>query len=273
MFKWLFLLLFLLPLIAKLGFGQESESTTPWKRLKSDVDDAYSGSIHVLSRPIHWQGEDWMKFGSLMAGTVAITLFEEEIRNIIFRNKSKAFNDFSQIVGTYGEPLSVVLLTGVIYAYGNIFNDTWSRETAVIMTATLLPGGIIQSLSKYSAGRARPYLGLGNYYFEPFKMQEDYFSFISGHTLVAMGTSIVLANRIKNPFVKGILYTLGTMAGISRLYEDEHWFSDVILGGALAFGTASSATNWYETIKKPDSRGVEWHLMPYKRGLRFTFTW
>lgn len=273
MSKRLFFLLVLLLLLAQSGFCQDSESTNVWKRFKSDVNDTYKGSVHVISRPIYWQGEDWIKFGSVMAGAFVITLFEENIRNIFLRNKSKQFDNFFHTMGTYGEPLTVVLLTGVIYTYGNIFNDNWSRETAVIMTATLLPGGIFQSISKYSVGRARPYLGLGNYHFEPFKMQEDYLSFVSGHTLVAMGTSIVLANRIKNPFVKGVLYSLGIMTGISRLYEDEHWLSDVFLGGALAFAAAHSAANWYETRKKSDYSKVEWHVLPIKNGLRFTLLW
>ncbi len=203
--------------------AQGDETSSVGKRLVSDVTDTFHGSVHVFSKPLYWQGDDWLNFGYVIAGAATLSLLDKEIRSVFQRNQGNAGDAIANIGEVYGEPLSIVLITGGIYLFGNIMDDTWARETAVIMTSALLPGGIYQTFAKISAGRARPYLELGNYYFDPFRMEEDYYSFVSGHTLVAMGTSFVLASRINNSIAKGLFYSLGVMTGLSRIYSDNHW--------------------------------------------------
>jgi len=242
-------------------------------RFISDVGDAFNGSVHVFSRPLHWQGDDWLNFGYVIAGAAVLTIVETDIRKIFLRNQSEAGDALAKIGEFYGEPLSVVLITGSIYLFGNIADNAWARETAVIMTAALLPGGIYQTGAKISAGRARPYLELGNYYFDPFRMEEDYYSFVSGHTLTAMTTSLVLAGRINNVIAKGFLYSLGIIAGISRLDSDDHWLSDVFLGGALAAAVTNSAMNWNFTNKKNNHSGLDFRVFPSKNGFTLSLQW
>jgi hypothetical protein len=242
-------------------------------RFASDVSDAFNGSVYVFSRPIHWQGNDWLNFGYVVAGAAALSIIDTEVRDFFQRNQSGSENVLIKIGEFYGEPLSVVLITGSIYLFGNIADNDWARETAVIMTAALLPGGIYQTTAKISAGRARPYLELGNYYFDPFRMEEDYYSFVSGHTLVASATSLVLANRINNIVAKGVLYSFGILTGISRLYSDDHWISDVFLGGALAAAVAHGAFNWNKNKKNEPEKGLSLNIMPIKNGLTVSLNW
>jgi len=256
-----------------ISFGQETNSSTMWHRFESDVSGAFNGSVYVISRPLHWQGKDWLNFGCVVAGTATLTLVEKEMRRLFQRNQGNTGDAIAKAVGIYGEPLTIVILTGSIYLFGNIADNTWARETAVILTATLLPGGIYQTAAKISAGRARPYLELGNYYFEPFHREEDYYSFVSGHTLAAMGISIVLANRINNTVARGCIYSLGIMVGISRLYSDDHWLSDVVLGGALAAASAHSALNWFASGGGYTAGRVNWLIMPSGNGLSLALSW
>jgi membrane-associated phospholipid phosphatase len=260
-------------LMITFSFGQEVNSSTMGTRFITDVGDAFDGSVHVFSRPLLWQGDDWLNFGCVIAGAAVISLVDTEVRDFFLRNQSETADDILKIGEFYGEPLSVVLITGGIYLFGNIADNDWARETAVIMTAALLPGGIYQTTAKISAGRARPYLNLGNYYFDPFRMEEDYYSFVSGHMLVATTTSLVLAERINNTIAKGFFYSLGILAGISRLYSDDHWLSDVFLGGALAAAITHSATSWHNTTKKNDQSALDFRVLPSRNGITLTLRW
>jgi membrane-associated phospholipid phosphatase len=269
-----YVLIFLsLIFLCRNSYGQDQDSTTIGSRFTSDVSDAFKGSVYVFSRPLDWQGNDWLNFGYVIAGAAAISLIDTEVRDFFQRNQSGSDNILIKIGEFYGEPLSVVLITGCIYLFGNIADNDWARETAVIMTASLLPGGIYQTAAKISAGRARPYLELGNYYFDPFRMEEDYYSFVSGHTLVASATSFVLASRINNVIAKGVLYSLGVLTGISRLYSDDHWLSDVFLGGALAAAVTQSALSWNEQNKQSLSGGLNLRVLPMKNGLTLSLRW
>jgi len=272
-YQYLILTIVLSLLIVTISFGQEKNSSTMGTRFISDVGDAFDGSVHVFSRPLYWQGDDWLNFGYVIAGAAALSLIDKDVRGFFLRNQSETGDDLAKIGEFYGEPLTVVLITGSIYLFGNIADNSWARETAIIMTAALLPGGIYQTAAKISAGRARPYLDLGNYYFDPFRMEEDYYSFVSGHTLVAMTTSLVLAGRINNSIAKGFFYSMGVLAGVSRLYSDDHWLSDVFLGGALAAAVAQSAMSWNSANKKNNHVGLDFRVFPSGNGLTMVFNW
>jgi membrane-associated phospholipid phosphatase len=257
----------------KLLYAQVQESNTMGTRFTSDVSDAFDGSVHVFTRPFHWQGDDWLNFGYVVAGAAAISLFDTEVRNFFLRNESGSDHFLVKIGEFYGEPLSVVAITGGIYLFGNLADNEWARETAVIMTAALLPGGIYQTTAKISAGRARPYLELGPKYFEPFRREEDYYSFVSGHMLVATATSLVLAERINNVIAKGTFYALGLLTGVARLYSDDHWISDVFLGGMLAAAVTHSASKWHNEKKQSQSGQLNMRLLPMRNGVTLSISW
>jgi undecaprenyl-diphosphatase len=102
----------------------------------------------------------------------------------------------------------------------------------------LAGGGALGQLSKVVVGRLRP--------------GDARFAFPSGHTLAAMVTVIGLlyfayrGGLVRRPLgvagsaAGGVFIILGV--GISRMYTDSHWLSDVVggilLGGAVATGTA-----------------------------------
>ena len=45
----------------------------------------------------------------------------------------------------------------------------------------------------------------------------------------------MIAKQFTNPWIKGGIYTIGLIPGISRIYEDEHWASDVFLSWAMSY--------------------------------------
>ena len=123
-----------------------------------------------------------------------------------------------------------------------------------MMTVALIPGGVIQTAAKIAAGRARPLSGADHDLFKPFSRSENYYSFVSGHTLVAMSISLVLAEQFHSMPVKIALYSLGAIGGLSRVYQDDHWFSDVLLGAALSWACVRSSSNWLNKNKPGGDR-------------------
>lgn len=263
------LLLFSFPL-----FPQIDRHASTFENFKSDVYTSVQGAGHVISSPFRWQCNDWLNFSAIIGGAAAISCFEKDIRKFILKNKSAGLNTLSDFGELYGEPLSIILLTGSLYSTGLILNDDWLRETSVILTAAILPSGIIQTSSKIIAGRARPYLELGNYHFESFRQEEDYYSFVSGHTMVAVTTSWILAQRINNDLAKGIFYTAGFIGAYSRLYHDEHWISDILLGGVLGIVSANSVINWLENKnEKKRKTDFSWQFIPQYNHLSLILNW
>ena len=112
------------------------------------------------------------------------------------------------------------------------------REFLLFFLLALGGGGALGQLSKVVVGRLRP--------------GDPRFGFPSGHTLAAMVTVIgLLYFAYRSGFFRrplgvacsaagGMFIVLGV--GISRMYTDSHWLTDVVggilLGGAVATGAA-----------------------------------
>ncbi|MCI0696716.1 phosphatase PAP2 family protein [candidate division KSB1 bacterium] len=256
------------------SLAQQNQSSSIPEKFISDASHVLGGTGHVLTSPLRWHGKDWAIFGSVLGGTFALSFLDEEINEVFLRNHSKTADKVSDVGIEYGEPATVVILTGSLYAVGLIADSEWLRESCVILSASLLPSGIIQTVTKKAAGRARPHLGLGHHEFDPFRNEEAYYAFFSGHTMVAMATSHVFAKRINNAPAKVVLYGLGGIAGLARMYNEDHWLTDVVLGNALAIVSVNSVSKWLEAKKNNKAMGgLQWRVIPARRGVSLSVAW
>jgi len=240
----------------------------------SDASHVIGGAKHVLTSPARWRGKDWALFGSVLAGTLALSYLDEPFDDLMQRNRSRLADDLTEVGIEYGEPRTVVVLTGGLYLTGLIADSEWLRESCVIASASLLLGGIIQSTTKVATGRARPHVGLGHDEFDPFRGEENYYSFFSGHTMVAMTMSHTLARRIDHPAAKIALYSLGAAGGLARTYNRDHWLTDVVLGNAMAIAGVNSVSKWLAAKQSgKEMGGVQWQLTPTSRSANLSFSW
>jgi membrane-associated phospholipid phosphatase len=113
-----------------------------------------------------------------------------------------------------------------VWVSGVIVNNDWLRDTGIMIVASVTSSGIIQSISKEAVGRSRPGFGRGAFDFNPFG-GADYHSFPSGHTMLSVATSWVLARQVNFLPLKIVFYTLPLITGASRIYTGAHWLSDI----------------------------------------------
>ncbi len=224
----------------------------------------------VFTGPAHWATLDWVKAGSVIALTGVSALADDNALAAADRNRSAAHDRLADAFRQYGEGLNIALVSGGLYGAGLLFHDKWIRETGLLMgTATLLSGAT-SALIKVTVGRARPYTGQGNHWFRHFTLDDNYFSFPSGHTVVAFSVSTVLAERIGDPWVSSGLYGVAALTALSRVYSREHWFSDIVFGALLSTSIAHSVVNTYGTGENSCSTS-DVEIAPSFRGL--TLLW
>lgn len=255
-------------------FGQSSHSSSIAMRFGKDISHAGKGIVRTLASPFRWQAGDWAKFGVVVGGTAALFLVDNEVHDFFLRNQSSTADKLADAGIWYGEPMTIVTITGIYYAIGLFGDVAFLRESGVALTGALVATGAYQTLIKRAVGRARPELGTGATEFDPFNGTEPYFSFFSGHTMAAMSLSHVFAKRIHNVPVKVALYSMGTLTGLARMYESDHWLSDVFLGSVVGIVAVDSNLKWLEQ-KKVDGEyaGLQWRVMPSTRGLSMNLEW
>jgi membrane-associated phospholipid phosphatase len=239
--------------------------------MEMDGATVLEGAGYLFSAPIRWEGGDWLTFGISAALTVAAASLDNAGRTLMQKNQQPSCDRLEKIFVEYGSGLNMMILSAGGYAAGLAFGDDWLRETSMLTGSAIIVAGTISTVMKIAVGRARPYLNEGHLRFKPFYFPvEDYASFPSGHTIVAFAVSGVLAERIKNPWASIGLYAAATATALSRMYSDNHWFSDVVCGAMISIAISRSLVQWIESGKGSDgSSGVR--LVP--RGSSVALVW
>lgn len=141
-----------------------------------------------------------------------------------------------RVVGVPG----TVLATGALLAVGGAAHDASTERLGVHVAEALLLGEASAHLLKGLVGRARPDVsavsatGFGRGFGD-----DAYRSFPSGHTVAAFAAAAVLNSELSRrgagsgALVGSALFGGATLVGVSRIYDNRHWTSDVVAGAAL----------------------------------------
>jgi membrane-associated phospholipid phosphatase len=136
------------------------------------------------------------------------------------------------------------LIGGTLYATGRLGH--WDRVADLGWhgTEAVFVADVATYAIKGITGRARPYLS-GDANPRDFKFLKGFGnvngrqSFPSGHTTSAFAAAAAVTAETgtwwpKSTWVVGpLMYGGATMVGLSRMYHNKHWASDVVLGAAI----------------------------------------
>ena len=155
--------------------------------------------------------------------------------NRFFRNGSKSV----QYIADPGAAIIGVSLFGI----GRLAHWRSVADLGLHGTEAVAVSGALTALLKGVAGRARPYVSAdttpNDFHFgRGFGHSSDQ-SFPSGHTTVAFAAAAVVTSESQHwsPravwFAAPVMYGGATLVGLSRMYNNAHWASDVALGAAI----------------------------------------
>jgi membrane-associated phospholipid phosphatase len=81
-------------------------------------------------------------------------------------------------------------------------------------------------------------------------------SFPSGHTTVAFAAATVFAMEYRDkPIIPIIAYSAASLIGVSRITENRHWATDVLVGAALGFLSGKQVVNNYHRYARLQAAG------------------
>jgi len=211
------------------------ENPTLWQDFTYDLGVVFGGVGHAYSRPLYWKANDFKRLGYVAGVTGGTYLFDTEIQKE-FRNHQ---DDVPYILLDYGwrsgSPQVMYSAQGAVYLTGLFTHNEKLRRTGVLLISSATATGFVQQLTKSLTGRARPGANLGNHHFRPFGGSAAYRSFPSGHSVLTFTAAHSIAKQFDNTWVKVGIYTLGVIPGLSRVYDEAHWLSDVVLSWALSY--------------------------------------
>jgi membrane-associated phospholipid phosphatase len=164
-----------------------------------------------------------------------------------------------------------IILGGAFYGAGKLADHDVMAEVALHEMQAVAATTAVVYVAKGVFGRARPYMdetNPGDFNFGRGFKNDDYQSFPSGHTAAAFAMATVLTEEARYHRSKDrvpvaiVTYTAATLSGLSRMYDDKHWASDVIAGAAV--GTLTSLAVVRYTHKHPNNE-VDRRLLDRRR--------
>jgi membrane-associated phospholipid phosphatase len=171
-------------------------------------------------------------FGAALLGDRGIREGAQEFRG-------STTNSFARVGNTFGEWTVVVPALSAGYLAGVISGSSdLKRVMFHAGAAAALATGVSSSL-KYSIGRTRPPIAGDPDRFRPFSGSN---SFPSGHTAVAFALATSIADETDDGWSDYLVYGAATLTAVSRINDDRHWASDVLVGGLIGHLSAKWVT-------------------------------
>lgn len=239
------LLIFLLLLLAQVSVAQPSGDD--YLRLNRQYLVSYfEDAGAVATAPARWQGDQWLGFGAVAAGTGIAIAFDDEINEFFQRQRN---DQIDGVTKHFLDPLGNYYLAGILggmYIVGLAAGNKKTETAALLTSKAVVITGAYTFLFKAAFQRERPAetgpSDSGNWG-GPFAGFHDN-AFPSGHSSVAFAAATVLSSYYRDHLWVGITtYTLASLVAMSRIYDNKHWASDVVAGAALGYAIGRTVLN------------------------------
>jgi membrane-associated phospholipid phosphatase len=167
-----------------------------------------------------------------LAGATAILFATDEQTAHLVSNNSTELN-ISHGVSQAGSGYAVTGAAATIYLVGRLTHDQRARETGILAFEALIDTGIVTQVFKVASQRARPtQQGAEGEFFTHGS------SFFSGHSSSIWSLAAVLDDEYgkRHKLIRFGVFGLATAVSLSRYTGQNHFLSDIVLGGAVGYG-------------------------------------
>ena len=213
---------------------------------------------------------DLVLAGSVAVVTMAARPFDDRMAALLQDSStqdSRKIQKVSTFVRTVATPGSYVI-GGSMYVVGRLSKNERLADLGWHGTESLIVGELVAVVIKGTMGRQRPYVlpRNSNSYqlFRGFGGPDQYRSFPSGHTTSAFAAAAAVSSETSRWWpetrwiIGPILYTGAALTGVSRMYNNRHWASDVLVGAGIGTFAGLKIVRYHHT--HPGNRLDKWLL-------------
>jgi hypothetical protein len=212
-----------------------------------------------VTSPFRGTKQDWIRFGGLVAGTAALSFADRSIQEqaLKWRDSSKTVRQISSYVTNSGGTSEMYTLIA-LGTYGFLFKNEKVQTTTLLASQAYITTAVIQTVLKNLTSRERPlYMDpktgerRGRFHGPFYGSSNDFRSFPSGHATAAFAAATVYAMEYrKSVWVPVLSYTSASLISLSRLTENKHWATDILLGATLGYLCGRQVVNNYHRYAK-----------------------
>ena len=205
----------------------------------------------IWTSPAHVRGNDapWLIILGVTTGGFLATDRATGDDMAKHNGQLKASRDISYAGTIYG----VGAEAASFYFIGRATHNQRARETGILSAEAIIDSGIVVTVVKEIAQRARPLTG---------KDRSKFFvggsSFPSGHAIEAWSVATIVANEYHDHLgVQIAAYGLASAVSVSRFTGLHHYLSDLLVGSAMGYGIGRYVYRAHHRVESSSTGGDE----------------
>ena len=211
-----------------------------------------------------------MLTGGVVVATLLARPFDEHYAARLQDSSTQANRKLQQLSSfvTHTVAPGSYLIGGSMYVAGRLSKHERLADLGWHGTEALLVGEVVAVALKGIVGRQRPHVlprdPNGFRLFRGFGRDDRYRSFPSGHSTAAFAAAAAVSSETSRWWpgtrwvIGPMLYGGAALAGVSRMYNNRHWASDVLIGAGIGTFAGLKVVRYHHS--HPGNRLDRWML-------------
>jgi len=241
------------------AFADETQFPTPeyFKRTWGDLKE-------LPTKPFHWDKKDWLIAGGVVGASFSCFIFDGTVSRFFDTHKSQFLDEVSGATTHFGDyKMQLPIFLGTWSVGIATKSPTLQKIAGDGLEASLFAAGLITPLIVLTSGRNLPEEHEDPMKFKPFTRGR--YSYPSGHTTEAFAMATVIDQNLRKHFGywhTPIVYAFATGTAFSRVYDQKHYVSDIVLGAGIGWAVGYWVSNKPRDLDKqtvfllPSSNGA-----------------
>jgi membrane-associated phospholipid phosphatase len=221
---------------------------------------AFDAGAQATTRPPLFTANDAYWGAAFLLGSVALTRVDAHITQALMDSSVHANLSRDALANNLGKIQEGTLFFGnlALWGVGRVTHQSGLADIAFHATEAVTVGTIVSQVIRGPLGRSRPFVSNNKdpYDFHPFQgfTQKKYRSFPSIHTEAAFSVATVYTLEMKRRhpgsqwIVGPIAYALAAGPGLARLYNGQHWASDILSGAFVGTFVGAKVVRYNHSV-------------------------
>jgi membrane-associated phospholipid phosphatase len=187
----------------------------------------------IVVSPAKWDSKDWTKLGVFVVAETGLSFTDQSVKDYFQNSRTVGLDRVSKnFLEPFGGNYSLLVMSGFM-VHGLISKNQRSVSTSLLCLESFALASLFTRIPKILVGRERPNNLEG---YGPFTIKGPFHgnSFPSGHTTAVFAVASVVATQYRETkWVPVTAYSMATLVGLSRIYDNKHWLTDVVAGATI----------------------------------------
>ena len=184
------------------------------------------------------------------AGIAATAVLDPELREWALRGHSRSLDHFAKSVNPLGTARVLVPVIALSYVTARVTHNESLSGGTLNTAAAYVVADLVESVLKPVIGRERPHVEGNSRRFHPFTAKGDWHSLPSAHVAHIASIAEAIAVQTHSKPLSMISGALVAAVSWDRLYEDQHWASDVAVTIAVSIAVSGATVRWLESRRR-----------------------